>query len=178
MIIKCISLWQPWAWAMWENLKRFETRGAHAPVVQQLRAYRGWLGIQAAKKPFDYYDYPAEWLNELRGYLTAHDIPSEHDKAFHVAMHYGCIGGICWFDGGIFQTQAIKDRLTPQEVFWGDYSEGRRAIHCKDMTALEVPIPVRGSQGLFDWHVWPEVEDHLRICEAAGVGRPEQEITV
>jgi hypothetical protein len=165
MKIKVISLWQPWAWAMWEELKRYETRIASAPVVRQLRTYRGWLGIHAAKKPFNVYDYPAEWLNELRKHwqsVQGNQTSEIQTNEFQQALHYGCLGGIVKFDGGLFQTQSLASKLTPTEIFFGDYTAGRRAIHCPGMIPLDVPIPLRGQQGLFDWEVWPEVEERLK----------------
>ncbi len=172
MKIKVISLWQPWAWAMWNSLKEYETRTASAPVVLQLRNYRGWLGIQAAKKPFNSYDYPVEFLNQLRLYWqdSVGDSHAEiNTREFQQAMHYGCIGGIARFDGasGICHTRAIREQLSKTEIFFGDYTDGRRALHCPGMVSLDVPIQIRGQQGAFDWEVWPEVEVILKEAEAA-----------
>jgi len=90
MKIKVISLWQPWAWAMWMGLKKYETRSAAAPVVAQLRSYKGWLGIHAAKKPFNPGDCSELFTRILlekyfKGPLTN----------LQAQMHYGCIGGVC-----------------------------------------------------------------------------------
>lgn len=107
----------------------------------------------------DPYDYPEEFVGEIRRIFRS----SEGTDSFHEAMHYGCIGGICRFEGDIHQTQAIAPKLSADEIFWGDYSQGRSAIHCPGMVQLDVPIPVRGHQGLFDWEAWPEVERQLEM---------------
>jgi hypothetical protein len=152
--IKVISLWHPWALAMWKNLKRYETRSEYAPVVAQLRHYRGWLGIHAAQMP---------WLKAIDKSFEGEGI--EVRKAFALKCidllndapvdrkDFGCIGAVCKFEGGIFQTQTVRNRLSEEEKFWGNYSDGRRAIHCPNMIRLDEPVPMRGHQGLFDWDV-------------------------
>jgi len=164
--IKVASLWHPWALAMWKGLKKYETRSESAPVVRQLRQYRGWLGIHAAQMP---------WLKAIDNALEGESI--EARKAFALECierlkdapvdrkDYGCIGGICRFDGGIFQTHQIRTELNDTEKFWGNYSDGRRAIHCPNMIRLNDPIPMRGHQGLFDWEVPQDISSRLNLEE-------------
>lgn len=158
MKIKVASLWHPWALAMWKGLKQYETRSALAPVVIQLRHYRGWLGIHAAQMP---------WLKAIDKSFEGDSIEVRKKFALDCIERlndapvdrrdYGCIGGICRFDGGIFQTQQIRGELNDAETFWGNYSDGRRAIHCPNMIRLDDPVPLRGHQGLFDWEVPPVI---------------------
>ncbi len=171
MIIKCISLWNPWAWAMWNCLKEWETRSATAPVVAQLRKYSGeWIGIQSAQKP-------AIEAIELGLFgcspLKTSDQQIKYEAWYNrLLVHagdrlcgpwqYGMLGGICRI-GKIHQTHEIAPKLSEQELFFGDYSPGRRAIHCPGMIKLETPIPMRGSQSAWDWEVPPHIEKLLRV---------------
>lgn len=177
MKIKVISLWQPWALAMWKLLKQYETRSEHAPAVAQLRHYRGWLGIHAAQM---------SWLKAIDKALEGESIDTR--KAFAMKcielmndapvdkQDYGCIGGICWFDGGIFQTQSVRHELSDTELFFGNYSDGRRAIHCSNMHRLDTPIPARGQQGLFDWEVPEDVAERIHKWEGELNGRNASEV--
>jgi hypothetical protein len=146
MRIKVISLHQPWASAMWLGLKKYETRSELFVKNTGLSHYSGLLGIHAAKKPFRVEDYKSAFHAGLKRYgLELGTLP------------YGVIGGICRM-GEIYATENIRGTLSEQELFFGDYSEGRRAIHCHDMVRLEQPILLRGFQGAFYWDVPPEVE--------------------
>lgn len=167
MIIKCISLWQPWAWAMWNLFKEYETRDSHAPVVGGLRSYSGPIGIHAALMPMEsavkktlfgdeFREFHAseiekecrEWWNEFTKHCGM-ERPSKRD--------YGVLGGICK-RGDIFRTENIKDTLSEREQFLGGYADGRRAIHCPGMVKLLKPIPMKGHQGLWDWEAPKEIE--------------------
>jgi hypothetical protein len=165
MKIKIISLWNPWAFAMWAGLKQYETRPESAPVVSQLRSYgHGWLGIHAAKLPMmvaigrsfgnDANSCEA-WLGWFLSY--AKDVPLSSD--------YGVLGGICRFSG-IFQTQQIEPKLSEMERFFGNYEAGRRALFCPGMVRLPTPIPMRGFQGAWNWDVPREVEELLKAQPA------------
>ncbi len=153
MIIKAVSLWQPWAWAMWEGLKQWETRHAIAPVVSQLRLYRGPMAIHAAKKRFRFADMEDEFSQQFRKNCPGIDLP-DTTAQFEQQIAYGVIGGICWFNGEIVNTH--QARVSEVERFWGNYEPWRKAIHCPHMVKLDTPMPVSGSQGLWNWIVPPE----------------------
>lgn len=158
MIIKIISLWQPWAWAMWNSLKHWETRDSRAPVVAQLRKYRGPLGIQAAKRPFRFSDMEDEFTHGFRRNSGGSELPRGMTTTqFERQLQYGVLGGICLFDGEIKSTKSAHG-FSEQEKFWGNYDGfSRVAIHCRAMVKLANPIPMRGQQGLWDWEVPEEL---------------------
>lgn len=161
MKIKVVSLWQPWAWAMWNGLKEWETRDSWSPVVAQLRRYRGWLGIHAAKKPFRFSDYEEEFTHNFRRNCAGVELLDEiTTKQFESQLQYGVLGGICNFSGNIIQTQQAV--VGTQERFWGNYETGRRAIHCPGMVKLPEPVRLRGAQGLFEWEVPPNIREMLQ----------------
>ena len=143
--MKAISLWQPWATALFlrevdgSRIKPDETRGW--PI-----AYRGPIAIHAAKaeavKGLDYDPALDEILFRLCGRRTG-DLPR------------GCILG----RGQLVtceKTIKVRPMRSPAQTLWGDYSEydgnGRRrfAWRINDLELLPVPIPWRGQQGLFD----------------------------
>jgi hypothetical protein len=158
MKIKVISLWNPWAFAMWAGLKQYETRSEKFVAMSGLRNYSGWLGIHAAKM---------FWLKAIDRSMEG--APIEERKAFAMEMilrlddapidkgDHGVLGGICRFSG-IYQTQQIEPKLSEMERFFGNYAPGRRAIFCPGMVRLPAPIPMRGYQRAWNWEVTPEVE--------------------
>lgn len=47
------------------------------------------------------------------------------------------------------RTETARARLTCDQGATGDYSAGRWAWHLADVRGLDLPIPMRGMQGLF-----------------------------
>lgn len=143
--MKAISLWQPWATALFlreadgSRIKPDETRSW--PV-----AYRGPIAIHAAKaeavKGVDYSPQLDEILWRLCGRRTP-DLPR------------GCILGRGQLVACEKTIKVLPVRSLAQTM-WGDYSEydgnGRRrfAWRVSDLEMLPAPIPWRGQQGLFD----------------------------
>lgn len=147
MRIKIVSLWQPWAWAMWNGLKLWETRDTWVPVVMQLARWKGPVGIHAAKKHFRGQDYSHEFNQSLQSY----GVPNLS------AGDYGVLGGICPARGEMQPCMKIAPQLSQQELFFGNYSYGRTAIHLPGIVKLPKPIPMVGHQGLWDWDAPPEI---------------------
>lgn len=141
MLIKGITLWQPWASFMAIGLKKNETRSWGT-------SYRGPLAIHAAANepkdqiPWDVYalalDHIGSWRSWPRGKIL-------------------CISELldCIHDPPI-----PKD---PIEATLGFYGRGRAAWKTKMLQVFEEPIPVKGKQSLWDWE-WPE---GLRVREIA-----------
>ena len=139
--MKCISLWNPWAFLMAINAKRNETRSWPT-------AYRGELAIHAAKK----------WNNDLRdvcamppfvGVLgeflrsTAHDI-SVYTREY---MPFGAIVAVV----DLVDCVQITEKNLPDgnELDFGDYRADRFMWQTENAKRLRLPIPFRGQQGLF-----------------------------
>lgn len=147
-LIKVISLWQPWAEAMRRKWKRNETRSWWC-------GHRGWIAIHAARKIFNPNDYEPEFAHEMRRL----DIWPDR-------LTYGAIVCIVRMTG-CEKSARIRDSVSEQERFWGDYSDGRYAWTTSpaDLIDLPRPIPLRGHQRLFEWEM-PE-----QIAAACKVGR-------
>lgn len=128
--MKAISLWQPWASAIVEGLKHYETR-SWRPT---------WEGIPIAIHAALRRDPQAmQFLEHQRdhGYLLNDPLP--FGAVVAVAVLTRCV-----------PTNAIRDRLTLFEREWGDYSPGRWAWKLEDVRPLRFPLPWKGRQGWFD----------------------------
>jgi hypothetical protein len=136
MIVKGLSLWQPWASLMAFGYKKIETRGKYT-------AYRGPLAIQASLKlviPNDQEFVKA--LNDL-GLL---------DQEFPL----GKIIGICDLVDVVRIHPATRlgeyeCLMNAREYLFGNYIVGRYAWITENMQKVDPPISCRGYQWLFDW---------------------------
>lgn len=134
-----LSLWQPWASLVAIGAKRRETRSWKTP-------YRGFIAIHAAKKQ----DLPSLRLCQDRSFSTALSKAGYH-KA--VDLPFGCFVAIARLVE-ISPTDTVKPLLIRlselDEIAFGDYSPGRYAWKFEDIQRLEMPIPARGYQGLWN----------------------------
>lgn len=138
MRIRAISLWEPWATLIALEAKQHETRS-------WTHKYRGPLAIHAAKKRdrdiatmcqrSPYYEVLA-----AAGYGRYEDLPFGHIVAV-VNL------------SGIYHTEEIRDRMSEQELAFGDFGDGRAAWRCENVRRLKRPVAVRGAQGLWFWTV-------------------------
>lgn len=142
MIIKCISLWEPWATAMDLDLKLNETRSFTL-------GYRGPLAIHHARKKFVAADYSPDFvLNLARDGVLGN-------------IAYGVVRSIVdWYDSQ--PTRRIREKISDRERFYGNYEDKRFAWLTRNRISLPKPYAVRGQQGLFDWEVPPELEEVVR----------------
>ena len=136
--IPVLSLWQPWATAIALKLKKNETRSWST-------GYRGWLGIHAAKRPMTKAEsrmIDSIWLQR----------PMPFGAVVCIVRMVGCE-----------RTESVRDLVSDQEEWWGDYSDGRFAWITSplDMIELAEPIPLLGHQGLFPWRVPEELRPKL-----------------
>jgi activating signal cointegrator 1 len=143
MILKTISLWQPWGTAIVVLAKLIETR-------HWSTSYRGPILIHAAKThQADYYLDEPEFQASLRG----------HDIA------YGCLLGVadlvaCMRTEHLRELPEVnRDRGGWRELDMGDYSDGRFGWVFKNIRKLPEPIPYRGAQGIFN----AEIPDDVAI---------------
>jgi len=134
MLIKAITLWQPWASFMALGLKRNETRS-------WATRYRGPLAIHAAAKipqkgeiPLDVLSFAVRELGHWR---------------------YWPLGKILCV---IKLWDIDKNPMSPAdpiEAMLGHYGVGRYAWKTQMLQVFDEPIPAKGKQGLWDWE-WPE----------------------
>uniref|UniRef100_A0A6M3LGZ5 Putative ASCH domain-containing protein n=1 Tax=viral metagenome TaxID=1070528 RepID=A0A6M3LGZ5_9ZZZZ len=122
--MKAISLWQPWASAMALGLKRVETRHWYT-------SYRGPLLIHAAKKRVQWPDIAIEQM------------PVDYP------LPLGAIVCKVYLARCAKINQEIRDTW-PEEIEWGDFSDGRVAWFTGNLQAFSKPIPYKGSQGFFN----------------------------
>lgn len=145
--MKAISLWQPWASALFVNhvltlkpLKPDETRHWALP---------GWLigkeiAIHAAKR--DTRDEREFW-DELH----------ENDKlsfaligvTSYETLPRGCLIGTLKFTACV-PTVACGIRMGDAAFWWGNYLAGRFAWRREETKLFPRPIPCVGRQGIFD----------------------------
>jgi len=145
MIIKAISLWQPWATLMALKEKRFETRSWMTP-------HRGPLAIHATQRfPKEAQalclQEPFKSVLERHGYTSPMELPRGAILA---------VGSLVRIDS----TYAIRQAkfIGPNELAFGDYADGRYAWQVVDVEKLAAPIAVRGRQGLWNWEIPESLE--------------------
>lgn len=130
-LLRCLSLWQPWASLIACGLKSVETR--HWPAPDSILGTR--IGIHAAKTN--------------QGMVLA---------AQDGALWPLCLKHLPWtLDGklpmGVLVATALveasipTERLTPD--FYGNYAPGRFGWMLADIRPLATPFPCRGGQGIF-----------------------------
>lgn len=137
MIIRTITVVQPWATLLALGVKIYETRG--------WKPYQlGALAIHAGKnrelaREFFWQPHYREAL-EAAGYEKPDDLP------------YGAIVA-----KGIHRTthpaEAIAGKLSARELAFGDFRPGRFAWEMACMQRLVEPIECGGKQSIWDWHV-------------------------
>ena len=131
MRIKTISLWQPWASAIPELLKRFETRSWTTP-------HRGLLAIHAAKKK------DAGAMAFLRAQMAVGHFPKP--------LPFGAVVAIVRLVR-MWPTVTIAPELSITERMFGDYSPGRWAWEMDTIRAMPEPFVCPGRQGLFEINI-------------------------
>lgn len=130
--MKTISLWQPWASLVEIGAKEYETRSWQTK-------YRGLLAIHAAKrmdivqKEYCLQD-PFYSVLQASGY-TVDTLP------------LGAIVAVVKVTE-ISMTQAVI--INSQERAFGNWMSGRYAWKLELVKRFEKPIPMNGSQGLFE----------------------------
>jgi activating signal cointegrator 1 len=133
MIIKALTLWQPWASFMAVGMKKNETRSWGT-------SYRGPLAIHAATKIPQKGQIPLDVLQLAT---------KEFDH-----WNYWPLGKIlCVVELlGVWPTAYVgKIPNNKIELMLGDYSYGRHIWETKMLQVFDEPIPAKGKQGLWEW---------------------------
>lgn len=126
--MKAISLTQPWAQAMFLDLKHFETRSWST-------SYRGSILIHAAK---GFPVYAKEFATTERALGRGNS-----------RLAFGAIIGKVELVK-IWLTEEIAPRLSGLERLYGDYSPGRYAWETTNPILFAEPVSYRGQLGLFE----------------------------
>lgn len=142
--MKAISLWNPWAFLMAVGAKKNETRSWGT-------GYRGPLAIHAAKK------WNSELLEMCRQEPFVSTLSMERpnqggsfffDDMLENILHFGCIVAVV----DLYDCQEIRFHNRPHgnELYFGDYTEGRFMWMTQNVRRIANPIPFKGKQGFFD----------------------------
>ncbi len=135
--MRALTLTQPWASLIIWGEKFFETRSWPTK-------YRGPIAIHAAKG-FPYrVKQLARSLEPFRSILAKHGI-TDPDQ-----LPTGAILGVTSI-ASCDRTEAIREKLSPLEIQFGDYSDGRYAFCTGTVRKCHTPVPCPGALAI--WHV-------------------------
>lgn len=144
-IVKGISLWQPWAWMIDVELKKYETRSWGT-------GYRGLLAICSAKKNTNELKYFFEsWKNE-QSHLLSELQSSSRFLLMPMpwsSLRFGEIICLVELIDCIRMDQEFINQQSPIELSCGDWKVGRFAWKLKLISRI-LGYPIKGQQGLFD----------------------------
>ena len=149
--MKCLTLTQPWASLVAFGYKSIETRSWSTP-------YRGPLAIHAAK------GFPAD----AKDLCVAHRVidalgphfPESDSMSLAKHLPLGCVVATCNLVdclptvsvgrlSGVFEEYPDLD--TETERLFGNYDPGRYGWVLEDIKRIVVPVPAKGSLGLWEW---------------------------
>ncbi len=142
--MKAIIIWQPWASLLVSGRKKYETRS-------WATSYRGPIAIHAAKRPVRQTidalvaDRGAGWLT-LDYFDSLFMRPGELNQ-----LPTGAIVGTAILTRCNLVTEAFVAKLTPMELALGDFTLGRYAWEFHGMIPVDLPVPAKGMQGLWEW---------------------------
>lgn len=138
--MKALSLWQPWASALFTPLKRYETR--HWPAPSWLIGQR--IAIHAAKKrDADVRDF-WEGLDD-REYTEFARI----GVAVFDQLPFGALVGTAVLVK-CHRTEALGIQHGCDDYEWGNHGPGRFAWEFAQHERFEQPVPYVGRQGIFN----------------------------
>lgn len=164
--MKVISIWNPFAALVVRGCKTFETRSWSPPT--SLIGQK--IGIASTKtiRP------------EQRAYFTDNEV----FMGFYEALCFeekrvedfanGFLLGTVILDSVELITEEFLDEVSFEEIAYGWWLDGFYAWRLTDPVEFENPIPIRGKQGIYDWHgdtqgepaqrkkIDPQREAHLR----------------
>lgn len=150
MLMKALTLWQPWASLVAIGAKRIETRS-------WATKYRGPLAIHAAKafpksarelcgkNPF------SEALFGPNGYTSNFDLPL--GAVIATCRLADCLKILEIKDGTVYLEKRHIFLAKENEYVFGDYTPGRYAWILENVRRLPEPIPAKGFQRLWNWEV-------------------------
>lgn len=129
--MKALTVNQPYADAIVEGIKKYETRSRRTNI-------RGRVAIHAGKKRIKAPDvYRRLW--EII-----------YSKAGATSQRFGAVIGTVEIVDCV-PVEEIVEKLDETERLLGDYSPGRFAWVLKNPRKLPTPIPARGQLGFWEW---------------------------
>lgn len=149
--MKALSLWQPYASALFTPLKPDETR--HWPIPTKLIGEP--IAIHASLT--DTRETRLNWENLANGPDSTEIALAFERLAAPIHGYHdfprGCIIGWCVFGAPLHTSQMDKWGVgrTPLNYRFGDYSPKRFAWPKQRAELFDKPYPCTGRQGFFDW---------------------------
>jgi hypothetical protein len=145
MIVKVLTLTQPWASLVMLGEKRIETR----PVMYK---HRGPLFIHASRQ----LDYVARRNLAFRRAFERHDIDEDYELPLGKVL-----GSVDVVDGCHFSDGAFPLCLPPNwhnvcgldESYFGNFAPGRGGLLLANPARFVEPVPARGMNGLWNWEL-------------------------
>lgn len=150
MIVKAITLTEPWASLVVSGAKQIETRSWRTN-------YTGLLAIHAAKT-MPVYAIDACRENFIKKALQEIGIVGNSSSALKQQFHLGCVIGLVRLST-IIEIKGYRQifkgiKIPPDnpELAFGDYTPGRFAwIFTPPIVRIPDPIPCRGALGLWNF---------------------------
>jgi hypothetical protein len=134
--MKALTLWQPWAMLMAVSEKKVETRS-------WATKYRGPIAIHSALTI-------PRWLGEPRKSQEFNEALMAIVYKHSTELVKGSI--LCVADlVSIEETTKVRADLSPQELLFGNYEDGRYAWFFENIRRLESPYRCKGNRML--WNV-------------------------
>jgi len=152
MMIKAITVWQPWATLIAEGVKEYETRSwePSSAGVQIGDVF----GIHAAKRATVH----EEMYNVM---IRVHFSPRPIEE-----LPFGAMVAIV----RLIHVVPTKDKrllasagVDPRELSVGDWSDDRFAWRLEVLRRLHRPIPIEGKQRFWDWMDAREVKTLMSV---------------
>jgi activating signal cointegrator 1 len=133
--MKCLALWQPWATLIALGFKEYETRSWGTN-------YRGQIAIHAAKRKMT--------VDDLKVILRVEStIGHQLDPSlFEIYGAIVCAGNLVECDK--MHDLICSDSISTLESIVGLWEPDRYAWKLSDIKRLTYPVPVKGSQGLWN----------------------------
>lgn len=137
MMMKTLTIWQPWAHLKVVGVKRFETRS-------WATSYRGPMAIHAAAKPISAIE--REVGPELLQWIQRKVLFEQLEE-----LTLGAVVGMGDLVACHPITEAFVAALDERQRRLGDFTLGRYAWDFEDMHALDTPVPAKGGQRIWNW---------------------------
>lgn len=135
LVMRAITLWQPWATAMALGLKLCETRS-------WATTYRGLLAIHAGKR-----------LEKDDARIMLPGVPMPLGVVLGAVELVDCLMMTkgAWRSSVLLGAGIAIDDQTQSERDWGDWKIGRFAWVTRPVVWFREPVAAVGHQGLWDW---------------------------
>lgn len=150
--MKAISIWNPFAMMIVRGFKVFETRTWPAPhsIIGKRIAIASTRTIRPEQR--SYFNAP-----EFRHFYDALGLPDRIED-----MPNGFVLGTVKVTGVEVMTEEFLDEVSLEEQAYGYWEPGNYAWRLEEPEAFDVPIAVRGSQGLYEWRGIGAVQEEGR----------------